>query len=1564
MNDFFGSIIQKKAQPMVDFNCNNQRIRNPRKSMFQMFSPKKNKKNSLDNSPKDIFKANNHLNLILSKNLKSIYNENQNENSKDAPLFENINSLIKINKKSNQNNYKKFLNSNKLSYNITNNFSNLKSYNIKKKFQHSAIIHSKSNLINDIPVRNSIKKTIDFGKKINFLNSPNKKDKEKGFGPKMEKDEFHKKKPILLNNKKRNSSPSNKLHFKPSQAYFSKVAFQGNKQFNKNYNTPRGSSPNVFKNISRGKTPRKSCYAYKNMKNTFSTLKNKYLNLNKRRSSSNSNYLTNKKTKERSGIRNSIFEQNPEKNLKIPTLKQINNSLKKTFIGNRLGQVQEELNDFENNEVTQIIKNLPKAKLNKIKYTQLAKKSLDHVIDISKLNNSEQKELNPLTTRIENLALIPDDRLQKKYRKLYLSKNLYDSLDDEEMADEEKIYRFYISTNSLTVYILDFFVLISSFIELYYLPIYISLHISSYTVYYNAISSFIFYIIDFIYILDLITGFFRAYYNFEEILIKRNVDICINYLTGWFFMDFIEAIPFFTLLDKNMRKSIKNISNSRHYYASDFRLNNIHFAFTILKTFKIFKTFIFNRFFKETYKYLDKFLFFYEWKGLLFSILIVFSSLHLCTCFFIFIGRNEFQGWIVQNNLQDKSFLDLYIASLYYQMTTLTTVGYGDITSNVGNEKIYGIFILIVGTCAYSWILTYISNYIKKNNEKFIDFEEKMKVLNEIKMEYPNLNKVLYNRIKRYLNYNKSEYNNNLKFILESLPSSLQNNLIIEIYKPIIINFQFFKSFENSDFFVKIVTSLKPILSMKDDILIQEGDIIEDIIFIKNGVLTLEIIVDLNDQKKSILSHLEMAGMNCFKSISNQKFTELMNYNSLAAMYQPEFSKPIIYNDKYSKKKEIKIIDLRKNEHFGDILMILNEKSPVAVKVKSKKAELFFLQKTEATEISNRYSNIWKRIVNRSLHNMKQIKNLIRKKVLLYIESNNIKMDDELQDYNVIQEDFNNLYNSSEKIKKNNSPTNIDTIIEEESNVDKSKISAIHKKKQQSTSSLAKNIKIHDINESKDPTNYISKLSSKKKVKKVFFKSDIDKIDKMKTEIKENSKKNEVNDVINLFDERLIKSSQNNNLINNFNINIYTQKVQFPLNQINIEKQNSNIYEIKKEESNKEKISQINNDSFISNKVNSEISYNKDFIMNINDNDILMNNSDENCNIFVSNIKLKDNKDNKNTNISDNYSSNIIKLLDKKKLEKNQKNEKTEIKTNDKISIKSISSEQSNINKNNKNEDSSNIKTNKFSNLNTSQSTSFSINSIYENFNEITQYKYDKIPDLREKIKKYALEQIEEINKNKLVSSKTTKNNNRFLNLEYNMNINTKRSLSRLSSDNSERSNISKKNNIHKMSVSKRTTIQFDEIKIDGKMSPIKSTKKIQSYAISPRKEKEENKKTKKTFSSTINKQRNSIKKRQGKRNESNREKEKNFYNQIIEKKSMKKRRSNTFGEKLEKEPKNNKMNYDKLISKNIEDNQQNLNNPEEYFQGFFKDIISKRKQGNNNIRSEGKLKRGSTVEY
>ena len=44
--------------------------------------------------------------------------------------------------------------------------------------------------------------------------------------------------------------------------------------------------------------------------------------------------------------------------------------------------------------------------------------------------------------------------------------------------------------------------------------------------------------------------------------------------------------------------------------------------------------------------------------------------------------------------------------------------------------------------------------------------------------------------------------------------------------------------------------------------------------------------------------------------------------------------------------EDIKILEIRKNEHFGDILMFLNLRSPLILRTKTKKAELFLLHKS------------------------------------------------------------------------------------------------------------------------------------------------------------------------------------------------------------------------------------------------------------------------------------------------------------------------------------------------------------------------------------------------------------------------------------------------------------------------------------------------------------------------------------------------------------------------------------------------------------------------------------------
>ena len=91
-------------------------------------------------------------------------------------------------------------------------------------------------------------------------------------------------------------------------------------------------------------------------------------------------------------------------------------------------------------------------------------------------------------------------------------------------------------------------------------------------------------------------------------------------------------------------------------------------------------------------------------------------------------------------------------------------------------------------------------------------------------------------------------------------------------------------------------------------------------------------------------------------------------------------------NDKYINKNYqlIKIIDIRKNEHFGDIFMFLQKPSPFTLTVKSRLAELFLLRKHDAMIISESFSNIWRRIYKNSYHNLVSIKELIHNRLNRY----------------------------------------------------------------------------------------------------------------------------------------------------------------------------------------------------------------------------------------------------------------------------------------------------------------------------------------------------------------------------------------------------------------------------------------------------------------------------------------------------------------------------------------------------------------------------------------------------
>ena len=574
------------------------------------------------------------------------------------------------------------------------------------------------------------------------------------------------------------------------------------------------------------------------------------------------------------------------------------------------------------------------------------------------------------------------------HRKLTIKSCVYDSLDDEEYDDQIED-TFYIDHEGTFVLILDVFIFIGILISGFEVPFRLAhdLDLGCRHSHFLNFHTFFQTIFDCILIIDLIIGFFKSYQTFEE---ERVVDlsrISKEYLTSWFFGDLISAIPFHILLRLSSEQC--GVFVPKYYNSGN---KHPRYILLLLRLFKLFKAFSYNRFFDLSRKFLMQFNHFSNWFKL-YSILIIFGlCLHIMACLFIFAGQTSYFSWIQRAGLEFESFWKIYLTGIYFIITTVTSVGYGDVTSVNRTELSIGIFLLAIGSSAYSSMLNFIESLIKRNDDKTYDYIKNCQLLEKIRMTH-HMSSELYSKIYRLLKYRMMYEKKDKNIIIDSLPLGLRNRLIYEMYKPIIQNFIFFKHFDNKEFIVRVLLSFCPILAIKGDILVNEGDYIQEVIFVKSGSLSLEIPITepataVNNMKTNtsinatknyfMLYSKTNLGVRRNTSISSRNLT--MNFDPSGTVCERGGN----IEKKVNVIEYVKILEIRKNEHFGDILMFLNKRSPLTVKVKTKLTELFYLEKTDAIEIATQYPIIWRKIIKKSLFNMEQIERLINKVIKIY----------------------------------------------------------------------------------------------------------------------------------------------------------------------------------------------------------------------------------------------------------------------------------------------------------------------------------------------------------------------------------------------------------------------------------------------------------------------------------------------------------------------------------------------------------------------------------------------------
>ena len=137
---------------------------------------------------------------------------------------------------------------------------------------------------------------------------------------------------------------------------------------------------------------------------------------------------------------------------------------------------------------------------------------------------------------------------------------------------------------------------------------------------------------------------------------------------------------------------------------------------------------------------------------LIFALLMFLLLCHIASCGWIVVALYEEENfentWINDEDVKYLGGFDLYVASFYFTVTTITTVGYGDIHAYSKLEFIIGIILKIFGVIGFSFASGALSAIIQNLDATQAKLQEKMQTLTKIQQEH-NIPHNLYQELKQ-----------------------------------------------------------------------------------------------------------------------------------------------------------------------------------------------------------------------------------------------------------------------------------------------------------------------------------------------------------------------------------------------------------------------------------------------------------------------------------------------------------------------------------------------------------------------------------------------------------------------------------------------------------------------------------------------------------------------------------------------------------------------------------------------------------------------------------------------
>ncbi|XP_059538761.1 potassium voltage-gated channel subfamily H member 3 isoform X4 [Myotis daubentonii] len=356
--------------------------------------------------------------------------------------------------------------------------------------------------------------------------------------------------------------------------------------------------------------------------------------------------------------------------------------------------------------------------------------------------------------------------------------------------------------------------------------------------------------VEVLFILDIVLNFRTTFVSKSGQVVFAPKSICLHYVTTWFLLDVIAALPFDLL----------------HAFKV-----NVYFGAHLLKTVRLLRLL-------RLLPRLDRYS---QYSAVVLTLLMaVFALLaHWVACVWFYIGQQEIEssaselpeiGWLQElarrletpyylvgrspaaANSSDQSdncsseanrtglellggpsLRSAYITSLYFALSSLTSVGFGNVSANTDTEKIFSICTMLIGALMHAVVFGNVTAIIQRMYARRFLYHSRTRDLRD----YIRIHRIPKPLKQRMLEYFQATWavNNGIDTteLLQSLPDELRADIAMHLHKEV-LQLPLFEA-ASRGCLRALSLALRPAFCTPGEYLIHQGDALQALYFVCSG---------------------------------------------------------------------------------------------------------------------------------------------------------------------------------------------------------------------------------------------------------------------------------------------------------------------------------------------------------------------------------------------------------------------------------------------------------------------------------------------------------------------------------------------------------------------------------------------------------------------------------------------------------------------------------------------------------------------------------------------------------